>query len=267
MTATAQAFRTDNTDLMVHGMTCSNCVRHVREAIQEVKGVRQATVSLDVGRATVKWKQDAAPDPQAVVRALKEAGYAAEVAPSHDRAVSGWQTALWVGAICTGILMAGEWAFGLAVQRWFQWLAFALATIVQVYCGARCYRGAWGQLKRGRSNMDTLVALGSTTAYGYSVWALFANPGTHLYFMEAAAIITLISAGHWMEARVSGRASDSLRALMNLAPPVATRRTPGGTEESVPVEQLVPGDAIVLKPGERVATDGEIVEGASSVDE
>jgi P-type Cu+ transporter len=268
MAATSQAFRPESTDLTVHGMTCSNCVRHVREAIQEVEGVRNATVSLDVGRATVKWSPNASPNPDAVVRAVKQAGYAAEVAHAHDHAaVSDWQVTLWVGAVCTGILMVGEWAFELGTQRWFQWLAFALATVVQVYCGARFYRGTWGQLKRGRSNLDTLVALGSTTAYGYSVWALFAQPGTHLYFMEAAAIISLISAGHWMEARVSKRASESLRALINLAPSVATRRAPDGTETSVPVEQLVPKDMISLRPGERVPTDGEIVEGASSLDE
>ena len=252
---------------MVHGMTCSNCVRHVREAIQEVEGVRQATVSLDVGRATVKWSQDASPNLEAVVQAVKKAGYTAEVAHAHHHAVSDWQTTLWVGVLCTGILMVGEWALRLGTQRWFQWLAFALATVVQIYCGARFYRGAWGQLKRGSSNMDTLVALGSTTAYGYSVWALFAQPGAHLYFMEAAAIITLISAGHWMEARVSSRANDSLRALMDLAPAVATRRGTDGVETNVPVEQLVPGDVVSLKPGERVPTDGEIVEGASSLNE
>jgi len=252
---------------MVHGMTCSNCVRHVREAIQNVEGVRQATVSLDVGRATVKWKRQTEPNPEAVLKAVKQAGYTAEVAHAHDHAVSDWQITLWVGAVCTAILMLGEWAFGLGAQRWFQWLAFALATVVQFYCGARFYRGAWAQLKRGSSNMDTLVALGSTTAYGYSVWALLAQSGTHLYFMEAAAIITLISAGHWLEARVSNRASNSLRALMNLAPPMAIRRSADLREESVSVEELAPGDIIVLKPGERIPTDGEVIEGASGVDE
>src|SRR5688572_72059 len=147
MAATSQVFRPENTDLMVRGMTCSNCVQHVREAIQDVEGVRQATVSLDGGRATVKWNQNASPDPEAVVRAVKQAGYTAKVAHVHDHTVSDWQITLWVGAICTGILMAGEWAFGLGTQRWFQWLGFALATVVQVYCGARFYRGAWGQLK------------------------------------------------------------------------------------------------------------------------
>src|SRR5688572_21057957 len=134
MAVTSQAITDESTDLMVHGMTCSNCVRHVREAIQQVEGVRQATVSLDVGRATVKWNRDTAPKPEAVLRAVKKAGYTAEVAHRHEHADSDWQMTLWVGAVCTGILMLGEWVFGLAAQRWFQWFAFALATLVQVYC-------------------------------------------------------------------------------------------------------------------------------------
>src|SRR6185369_16192951 len=118
---------------------------------------------------------------------------------------SGWSLNLAIGIPVTAALIAGEWIFGLAMERWFQWLAFALATVVQFICGARFYRGAWLQLKARSSNMDTLVALGSTTAYAYSVWALFEH--THAYFMEAAAIITLISAGHWLESRMSERAA------------------------------------------------------------
>src|SRR5437899_6762405 len=104
------------------------------------------------------------------------------------------------------------------MNRWFQWLAFALAGVVQVFAGARFYRGAWSQLKIGSSNMDTLVALGSTTAFGYSAWALLFGAGGHVYFMEAAAIITLISLGHWLEARVSEKAGGALKSLMHLAP-------------------------------------------------
>ena len=106
---------------------------------------------------------------------------------------------------------------------WFRWFAFALAGVVQIACGAPFYRGAWNQLKVGSSNMDTLVALGSTTAFGYSAWALLSGAGGHLYFMEAAAIITLISLGHGIEARVSERASGTLKSLLNLAPPTARR--------------------------------------------
>ena len=122
--------------------------------------------------------------------------------------------------------MLGEWVFDLGMVRWFQWLSFALASGVQIFCGAQFYRGAWRQLRVGNSNMDTLVALGSTTAFGYSAWALFAGAGGHLYFMEAAAIITLISVGHWIEARVSARASSALKALLQLAP-TARRLAPG----------------------------------------
>ena len=124
--------------------------------------------------------------------------------------------------------MAGEWGFGLGLKPWFQWLSFALAGAVQIFAGAKFYRGAWNQLKIGSSNMDTLVALGSTTAFGYSAWALLGGLGGHVYFMEAAAIITLISFGHWLEARVSARASGALEKLLNLAP--QTARTIGIAE-------------------------------------
>jgi len=115
--------------------------------------------------------------------------------------------------------------------------------------------------------MDTLVALGSTTAFSYSAWALFSGLGVHLYFMEAAAIITLISAGHWMESRVSVRASSALRKLLNLAPRIARRRNSDGSESEVPLAELKTGDLVALRPGDHVPTDGIIVEGESVVDE
>jgi P-type Cu+ transporter len=134
-------------------------------------------------------------------------------------------------------------------------------------CGRGFFRGAWQQLRRGQSNMDTLVALGSSTAYGYSLWGLLAGWPGHLYFMEAAGIITLISAGHWMEALASRRATDSLRALMDLTPSTARRLGPSQAEEEIPVAQLRSGDRILLKPGERIPTDGKVFEGQSAVDE
>ena len=162
--------------------------------------------------------------------------------------------------------MVGEWFFGLGMEAWFQWTSLVLATAVQIIAGAGFYQGAWRQLKRGQSNMDTLVALGSTTAYGYSLWALLAGHHGHLYFMEAAAIITLISTGHWMEARVSSRASSALRQLLDLAPPRARRLTVG-QETEVDARELTPGDHVLIRAGDRVPLDGEIIEGATSIDE
>src|SRR6185295_1859738 len=133
--------------------------------------------------------------------------------------------------------------------------------------GAPFYRGAWSQLKARSANMDTLVALGSTTAYAYSTWALFEGTSGHLYFMEAAAIITLVSVGHWLESRVGARASSTLRALLNLAPQRARKRNADGVETEVAINDLRVGNLVVLRPGDRVPTDGEAIEGDSTVDE
>jgi len=282
------------TDLRVTGMSCANCVRHVTEAIQGVAGVLQATVVLETGVARVRWKPDARADVAAVQVAIRRAGYdaesvAANASSTGEQRAAGWKLNLWLGVLGTAPLMIGEWVFGLGMARGFQWASFALAGVVQVFAGAPFYRGAWRQLKAGGSNMDTLVALGSTTAFGYSAWALLSGRGGHVYFMEAAGIITLISVGHWFEARVGARASDALRSLLQLAPQTARRLSHGSSrregthsevqnsqslltsaatnEEAVSVSDLVAGDLVALRPGERVPTDGEVVEGNSAVDE
>ena len=260
------------TQLDINGMTCGNCARHVTEAIQSVTGVDRAQVSLDSHQATVRWKPDSSPDALALIRAVEGEGFGAKVLETNasdggERKLYGWRLNLALGLPATAVLMLGEWGLGLGSARWFGWFAFVLAGIVQVFAGARFYRGAWAQLKIGSSNMDTLVALGSTTAFAYSVWALVMPHAGHLYFLEAAAIITLISLGHWMESRVSVRASSALRNLLNLTPALARRRSPEGKETEVPVAQLELKDSVVLRPGERVPTDGEIIEGESAVDE
>jgi len=268
----SRAATTPVAELAVTGMTCGNCARHVTEAIQNVSGVRSASVSLDSRSASVRWDTGHDQDVTAVIQAIETAGYGARVieAHSHDHAVhqlAGWQLNLWIGLAGTGVLMAGEWLLRLGMTRWFQWASFALAILVQIFAGGPFYRGAWNQLKSRSANMDTLVALGSTTAFAYSAWALLGGLGGHLYFMEAAAIITLVSIGHWLESRASARASGALFKLLNLAPSLARRRKPGGEESEVPVADLQAGDLIALRPGDRVPTDGLVVEGDSAVDE
>src|SRR5258706_15722579 len=113
---------------------------------------------------------------------------------------SRWQWTLIVGLAVTAALMIGEWIFNLAMTPWFQWLAFALAAVVQIFCGAQFYRGTWNQLKVGSSNMDTLVTLGSTTAFGYSAWALLAGAGGALYFIEPPPILSLPNVGNRIKA-------------------------------------------------------------------
>jgi P-type Cu+ transporter len=263
------------TELAVTGMNCSNCARHVTEALQSVTGVSTVTVRLEEGQATVQWQPALEPEVDRLLAAVQEAGYGASVIePGEAGAGAGaysplaaWRFNVIFGAVLTLPLILGEWVFGLGRTHWFHWFGFAAAAPVMVVCGRGFFRGAWQQLKRGSSNMDTLVALGSSTAFGYSLWGLLAGWPGHLYFMEAAAIVTLISTGHWLEAIASSRASDSLRALMDLTPPIARRLDPALGEVKVPVDSLVRGDLVVLKPGDRVPTDGATTEGGSAVDE
>ncbi len=261
----------EKTTIAIDGMTCQGCVRHATEALQSVAGVSFASVSLDPGSATVTWNPDSTPSPDRLIAAISNAGYTASVPiPQTQDArphLSSWQLNVYLGGTVTALLMFGEWVLGLGMQPWFKWGAFALATPVQVFCGARFYRGAWAQLKRGNSNMDTLVALGSTAAFGFSTWALFTAYSGHLYFMESAAIITLISIGHFIEARVSTRAETSLKSLLNLAPETARKRNSDGSESDVPVASLSTGDLIIVKPGDKNPIDGEVIDGHSAVDE
>lgn len=258
----------------ISGMTCNHCGAKVRNAARSVAGVAEATTDVDAGWLEVRWETGATEQSEVVVQAVKEAGYGAvpvemnggEAIPKPKR-LTGWSFNVVVGGSVFLLLLVGEWVLQLGTRSWFQWLSFGLGLGVQILCGARFYRGAWLQLKAGRSNMDTLVALGSTTAFLYSTWGLFSGTPGHLYFMEAVGIISLISLGHWMETKVSAKAADALRALVSLAPDTARRLDPNDRETEVPVTQLTPGDRVLLKPGDRVPVDGRVLEGGSSVDE
>jgi Cu+-exporting ATPase len=271
-TEPGQSSNSSSTELVVSGMTCGNCARHVAEAIQSVPEVSGASVQLDKGQATVRWKES--PNVPAVLDAVKAAGYQPKViegtAPTKANEWSplvGWRFNVVVGGVATLLLIIAEWVFGLGMESWFRWVAFLVALPVQIFCGARFYVGAWRQIQARSFNMDTLVALGSTTAFGYSVWALFTGYHGHLYFMESAAIITLISLGHWFEARTSARAESSLQALLHLAPQMARLRNPDDSETMVPVRDLKLEQVVILKPGDHVPTDGEVVFGDSTLDE
>ena len=255
--------------LSVDGMTCNHCALRVQEALQGVAGVEGVRVDLAGAKAMVRRSTKSGTSDAALVGALEKAGYAAKVesaaggVPQKAR-LQPWTRALLLGAPVTLILMVAEWGLGLGMDRTYEWIALALTLPVQVLVGAQFYQGAWRQLRSGRSNMDTLVSIGSTAAFGFSVWALATGFPGHVYFMESAGILTLISVGHWLEARMASRAGDALRSLLQLAPERA-RSWRAGREQEVAVGELVPGDVILLKPGDRVPVDAEVTEGTSSV--
>ena len=262
-------------DLQVEGMTCASCVARVERVLKAVPGVRQASVNLATERATVAMEPTVAA--AALAAAIGKAGYTATVveqaapqaAEEAARRLPDWWPVA-TAAILTLPLVAPMFLQLFGVD-WMPepWSQFALATAVQFGLGWRFYRAGWKALRAGSGNMDLLVALGTSAAYGLSAYLLIARGahGTpHLYFEASAAIITLVLLGKWLEARAKRQTTDAIRALNALRPATACVRR-DGAEHELPVERVVLGDVVLVRPGERVAVDGEVLEGRSHVDE
>ncbi len=258
------------TVLDIDGMTCASCVSRVERALRAVPGVTDASVNLATNRATV---MHAGADEAALIAAVQRAGYEAHAvvergpAPTHTNADAGWRVVLAALLSAPLVLpMLGD-LFG---QHWMlpAWWQFALATPVQFWLGARFYRAGWKALRARSANMDVLVALGTGAAYGLSLvlWWRDPNGMPHLYFESAAVVITLVLLGKWLESRAKRRTLDALSALRSLAPDTATVRR-DGAEINVPLDQVRVGDEVIVRPGERVPTDGVLLEGRSHFDE
>jgi len=262
---------TRETRLRIEGMTCASCSGRVEKALRKLPGVSSAAVNLATERATVL----AAPDVSVAMleAAVEKAGYtAARIAdgPTHtaEAPVPWWPVALSVLLSLPLVLPMLLATFGVhaMVDGWVQ---LALATPVQFWLGARFFRAGYRALRAGTGNMDLLVALGTTAAYGLSLYRLLvpaADGVSHLYFEASAAVISLVLLGKWLEGRAKREAADAIRAL-NALRPVRARIRRDGVEREVPIEQVMVGDAVVVRPGERVPVDGTVVEGRSHVDE
>jgi len=263
----------DEFDLAVRGMTCASCVGRVEKALGKVPGVLSATVNLATERAHVVAVAGTGID--ALRKAVAAAGYEAD---SVDREKPGaapvarglpdwWPVA--VSALLTVPLLVPMTGLALGTGWTLPgWLQLALATVVQFWLGARFYRAGWKALKAFSGNMDLLVALGTSAAYGLSVYQLLAGAaGVHdLYFEIAAALITFILLGKWLEARAKRQTTEAIRALNALRPDRALVRRDGKDVE-LPLSAVAVGDLVVVRPGERVPVDGEIRDGRSHVDE
>ncbi|HYF19750.1 MAG TPA: heavy metal translocating P-type ATPase [Ramlibacter sp.] len=259
--------------LQIAGMTCASCVNRVEKALKKVPGVARAEVNLATETAEVGMLPGA--DVAALTAAVQKAGYQAHVLRDgeeggHDAPLlSAWPVVaaglLSLPLVLQMVAMAG------AGDAWMlpAWLQLALATPVQFWLGARFYRAGWAALRAGSGNMDLLVAIGTTAAYGLSVYLMLAHAGhgmPHLYFEASAVVITLVLLGKWLEGRAKRQTTDAIRALQALRPDTA-RVQRDGSEVEVPVAQLAVGDRLVVRPGERVPADGQVLEGSSHVDE
>jgi Cu+-exporting ATPase len=261
-------------DLQISGMTCAACASRVERALVQVPGVLRATVNLADERAHVQLLAGTAT--AAVTQALERAGYRGT--PLQDDAQRAQAEALAQTqarkdslAVLGSALLTLPLALPMVGLLWGEhwmlpgWLQLLLATPVQFVFGARFYRAGWHAARAGSGNMDLLVALGTSAAFGLSLFNLWADPH-HLYFESAAVVITLVLLGKWLEARAKRRTTAAIRALQALAPDTATVVI-DGQPRSLPAAQLKVGDLLLVAPGEAVAADAVIVEGASQLNE
>ncbi|RZS57274.1 heavy metal translocating P-type ATPase [Sphaerotilus mobilis] len=263
--------------LQIEGMTCASCVARVERALTRIPGVRSAEVNLATEVATV-MALPAMVDSAALLAAVRKAGYDGQVpddgAASAGPAGTPQGPPLWPVLTATALslplalpMVAMLWGEHWMLPGWLQWL---LATPVQFWLGARFYRAGWSALRAGSGNMDLLVAIGTSAGYGLSLWTLLSQPDAampELYFEGSAVVITLVLLGKWLEARARRQTGEAIRALNRLRPEVARLRLADGTEVERPIAEVRPGDVVVVRPGERIAVDGLVSEGASHVDE
>ncbi|HEN3282082.1 TPA: copper-exporting P-type ATPase CopA [Yersinia enterocolitica] len=272
----------DSVQLLLTGMSCASCVSKVQNALQSVDGVEVARVNLAERSALVTGH----PSNEALIAAVKNAGYGAEIIEDETERRERqqqmsqasmkrfqWQAAL---GLLLGIPLMGWGLFGgsmtLTPETQTPWLIIGIITLlVMIFAGGHFYRNAWVSLKNGSATMDTLVALGTGAAWIYSItvniWPdVFPMEARHLYYEASAMIIGLINLGHAMEQRARQRSSNALERLLDLAPPTARRVTDEG-EKLIPLADVQLGMTLRLTTGDRVPVDGEIVQGEVWMDE
>jgi Cu+-exporting ATPase len=252
--------------LPIEGMTCASCVARVEKALKRVPGVAAAEVNLATETASVVLAEGA--PPESLIDAVREAGYEARLAPGKPASTPSWWPVAAATALTTPLLL--PMLGGLFGRDWMLpgWLQLLLATPVQFWLGARFYRAGWKALLARTGNMDLLVALGTSAAYGLSVYMLVQHweHEPHLYFEASAAVITLVLLGKWLEGRAKRQTTEAIRALQALRPETA-RVVRAGSELEIAIRQLGVADVVVVRPGERIPADGVVLEGSSHVDE
>ncbi len=248
--------------LDIEGMTCASCVQKVERALEDVDDVNVAVVNLADRTAIVRTTSPE--DIGQLVRAVQRVGYGAR--PHEDGAVDeerkGYARRLTLAAVCTVPVLI--LSFGFPDEVWSMWLAWVLTTPVVFVAGWPFFRSALRAARHGTTTMDTLVALGAGTAYGYSAWVVVTGGDGH-YFDTAAVIVTLILVGKTLEAGARERAGDASRALLERGAKEATVLV-DGAEHRVPIDDLRPGNLVVVRAGEKIPSDGVVKEGTSWVD-
>jgi Cu+-exporting ATPase len=270
-----------NIIIPISGMTCANCAATIERTLKKkVSGVISASVNFASEQAVVEYLPEEV-SLETIAAAIEKAGFKA-ILPGDDSdaerlareaEIRDQSRKFWAGVIFALPLfmlsmgrdfnIIGQWSHA----AWVNWLFLGLATPVQFYTGWDYYVGAFKNLRNKTANMDVLVALGSSVAYFYSlILLIIPASGGHVYFETSAVIITLIKLGKMLESRTKGKTGEAIRKLMDLSPKTATVIR-NGQEEEIPLNQVIKGDILMVRPGQRIPTDGIVVEGSSAVDE
>ena len=275
-------------DLGVTGMTCTSCSSRVERKLNKLEGV-SASVNFATEAAAIEYDSQTV-SPQELISVVEGAGYGAfDMAaakteePQAEKSSDGGllRRTIISGALSLPLMVVSMWP-ALQFPNW-QWACAIVATIVYIFGGAPFHTATWTNLKHGSFTMDTLITMGTSAAYFWSLWALFfgnaGEPGMkmhmtldanaaqmdHIYFESVGMVITFLLLGRWFEARAKGQSSEALRELLSLGAKEASVLREGG-EQRIPIAQLQVGDVFVVRPGEKIATDGIVVAGSSAVD-
>ena len=259
--------------LDVAGMHCASCTSRVEQAMTCLPGVERAHANLVMEQATIDFDPSCFTEEELAAR-LTAAGYRASLVPSEqaaselavrpERAAAIWRQRLLWGFALAAPLVAIHLLLLSVPRPALEWLQLVLASSLQVVLGGVFYGGAWRRLRQWSTNMDTLIALGATAAYGRGLFHLL-TAGEATMFLEAGMILTIVTLGKYLEARSKGRASRAIRKMLELTPP--TVMVQRDELEAVSVEDVSKGETIMIRPGEKVALDGEVLSGVSALDE
>ena len=255
--------------LAVEGMTCASCALLIEMVLKRDPGIKQASVNFGTSTLTA-YGQLTKDEVSAKVATLGYKTYAMDtltqrknlIEKEQQRIVMAQRRFIWAGILSFPVVVVG---MTMPTSRWLHWLQFALTTPVVFWSGGTFFAKAWRLAKQRTANMDTLIALGVGSAYGYSLPALFRRRG-HLYFEAGAAIITFVLLGRFLEERAKGKAGEAIRKLVDLQPQTATLIR-DGQEIVIAVDDCAIDDVLLVRPGEKIPTDGIVIQGVSTVDE
>ena len=263
------------TTLKVSGMHCASCVAILTRALKKVDGVQNASVNYSTEKATVDYDEKKATENDLISAIKSKGGYDAYVLKDDSYKKESLRRKKEMSAMRQKVIISSILAFPALILGMFfmkspipfqDYILWVLATPIQFYIGWPFYKGAWGALKNKTANMDTLIALGTSAAYFYSVYVVLFDPTGHQYFETSAVLITLVLVGKYLEAVAKGKTSQAISKLMKIGAKTATVLR-DGKEVKIPIDDVVKGDKIIVKPGQKIPVDGVIIEGHSSIDE